>query len=41
MYVNYVFNLGEYLNNCVCVYNNDLVLNKNIWYVKNLMYFCG
>lgn len=39
--VNYVFNLGEYLNNCVRVHNNDLVPNKNIWYVKNSMYFCG
>lgn len=39
--VNYVFNLREYLNNCVRVHNNDLVPNKNIWYVKNSMYFCG
>lgn len=39
--VNYVFNLGEYLNNCVRVHNYDLVPNKNIWYVKNSMYFCG
>lgn len=39
--VNYVFNVGEYLNNCVRVHNNDLVPNKNIWYVKNSMYFCG
>lgn len=39
--VNYVSNLGEYLNNCVRVHNNVLVPNKNIWYVKNSMYFCG